>query len=1112
MKITSLYIENFGCLHAYRLTPSAGLNVICEDNGFGKTTLAAFIRAMFYGLPVTRRSDLDENERRKYQPWQGGAWGGTISFTANGKSYRAERFFAAPGSRKTDTFVLYDTETNLPSDDYDASLGTALFGVDADGFTRSAFLPQKLVLSGTDNASISARLNRVMDTGEETGNYDRAVSVLEKERQIYKKTGNRGRIAELEGELVLLREREEECLSAGARAEALTADAAEVESAILALCEERAALERHKEALERGEAQAARLAHGRTLLSERDRLVARAAEKRRFLDPALSQEELSALLAAADADASEAAVTAARLEDHRTALAATEEQCHALDADMRIPDTAAAEEIRAAAEALRFTKERALKTQTAGTENEADPTVYDTLLSEAELDRHTKQAAMYVSETAVLVSPMTAEAERQAAYEASGFAPTASLPDEEMTDRYAGQLQALTENRAAYVSAEKTLSEDRAALDALLADGKTIPEEQTLVAVRTRYDGLYAKKCEIDGLEEKQHAAAAARAQTQKSKRHLLVAGGILMLVGVVFIGLYFGGILPETAILLASLVPMLTGASLVLIGLLSREDADARVLDDDIFKRLCSQKSEYETDKTAVYEFLDACAGHAVLDAEEAERIFAEAATASRQRETLRASIAHTEEEQAERDKAAASIREALASLREQGIMCDTEDMEVFADYRAAVRRCHAADARAAAERTERARSRARADALSMTLNAYLGQLASSPAAGAYTPPADTEDYFAVLSAWRDAAGTYRLQQQAEQQAKAAVAEAEAALCILLNPYLSEDAAPTTPAALSDGAAKLLAKAAERDAHRRSLADTKARLQTQIASDGAVLAAANARLEAFLSRFFDAPYPAAADGIAVVAETRRTLADDMEELRARQSALQEFLAEADIAEDTLRETAAPDDDAESLRASLREKLAAMDDRITAMRDEMTAMRLEAEQASAAASVLPAIRDEIAGKTVERDTAAHRYDVILKTRTFLDEAKSAMSVRYLGVMQRSFRQYYATLTGISAEEAEALTLDEHLQPQLEIGGVRREEGYFSRGTGDLIHLCIRLALIDALYADGAERPPLILDDPFVNLDRARLDAARALLDRAAETYQIFYTVCHESRA
>ena len=72
---------------------SEGFQTITGENGWGKSTMAAFIKAMLYGMEATARRSLLENERRHYQPWQGGAYGGSMEFTAGGKTYRAERTF-----------------------------------------------------------------------------------------------------------------------------------------------------------------------------------------------------------------------------------------------------------------------------------------------------------------------------------------------------------------------------------------------------------------------------------------------------------------------------------------------------------------------------------------------------------------------------------------------------------------------------------------------------------------------------------------------------------------------------------------------------------------------------------------------------------------------------------------------------------------------------------------------------------------------------------------------------------------------------------------------------------------------------------------------------------
>ena len=52
-------------------------------------------------------------------------------------------------------------------------------------------------------------------------------------------------------------------------------------------------------------------------------------------------------------------------------------------------------------------------------------------------------------------------------------------------------------------------------------------------------------------------------------------------------------------------------------------------------------------------------------------------------------------------------------------------------------------------------------------------------------------------------------------------------------------------------------------------------------------------------------------------------------------------------------------------------------------------------------------------------------------------------------------------------------------------------------------------MADAMYEE--EKPFLILDDPFVNLDRGKLGGALAFLRALAQEHQLIYFTCHESR-
>jgi len=210
VRLLRLHVDNFGTLHNFDLSLEAGMNVLYQKNGWGKSTLAVFIKAMLYGLPATSKRSLDENERKKYTPWQGGSYGGSLEIETEKGSFRIERSFGAKESG--DSFALFDLSTNLPSSVYSASLGEELFGIDADGFERSTYLSQRMLTGGKDNNSISAKLGNLLDDVGDIGNYDVAIEALDRRRRHYVMTGNRGAIAELEHEIYDRQAEHERCL------------------------------------------------------------------------------------------------------------------------------------------------------------------------------------------------------------------------------------------------------------------------------------------------------------------------------------------------------------------------------------------------------------------------------------------------------------------------------------------------------------------------------------------------------------------------------------------------------------------------------------------------------------------------------------------------------------------------------------------------------------------------------------------------------------------------------------------------------------------------------------------------------------------------------------
>ena len=199
MKLIECYVENFGILSGEKISFNDGLNCIKEDNGSGKTTLATFIKVMLYGMSDTRKMSLDENDRKRYLPWHGGVCGGSLTFSAGGKTYRVERTFGSKVS--DDTYILYETATGKVSLDFPDGLGEGLFGIDADGFERTVFLSERALTPKSDNKSISAKLSDLVGCDGDIGEMDKALKALEEKRKFYQKKGGTGEIADTKAKI-----------------------------------------------------------------------------------------------------------------------------------------------------------------------------------------------------------------------------------------------------------------------------------------------------------------------------------------------------------------------------------------------------------------------------------------------------------------------------------------------------------------------------------------------------------------------------------------------------------------------------------------------------------------------------------------------------------------------------------------------------------------------------------------------------------------------------------------------------------------------------------------------------------------------------------------------
>lgn len=177
MKLIHAHIDNFGKLQDYDLDFTDGLNKVVYDNGWGKSTLVAFIRVMLYGFENERKRSEVENERKRFEPWQGGTYGGSLVFEQDGKEYRIERVF----DKGNDSFNLYDNETDLPVDDYSENVGVELFGIDRESFSRTVFVGQQDCATEA-TSQINSKIGNVSTETADMAMYDKAASALHNEQ------------------------------------------------------------------------------------------------------------------------------------------------------------------------------------------------------------------------------------------------------------------------------------------------------------------------------------------------------------------------------------------------------------------------------------------------------------------------------------------------------------------------------------------------------------------------------------------------------------------------------------------------------------------------------------------------------------------------------------------------------------------------------------------------------------------------------------------------------------------------------------------------------------------------------------------------------------------
>ncbi len=163
----------FGRLENETLALQPGLNVRCMTNEAGKSTWAAFILAMLYGVDTAERARPGVLPvKTKYLPWSGAPMAGRMEVEHEGRRIVLTRTSAGRVPMGQFSAVFADSGEPVPGMT-GQTCGQMLIGASRSVFERSAFVRQ-LGLGVTQDDALESRLSALVTTGEETVSFSSA--------------------------------------------------------------------------------------------------------------------------------------------------------------------------------------------------------------------------------------------------------------------------------------------------------------------------------------------------------------------------------------------------------------------------------------------------------------------------------------------------------------------------------------------------------------------------------------------------------------------------------------------------------------------------------------------------------------------------------------------------------------------------------------------------------------------------------------------------------------------------------------------------------------------------------------------------------------------------
>lgn len=181
MIIRELYIKNFGKFSEQHFYLHDGLQVISGENEFGKSTIHAFIRAMFFGLERGRGRAAVKDDFTRYEPWDNpGYYAGVMRFSCGERNFRLERNFVR--ANRQVSLVCEDDGEELSVEHGD--LNMLLGGMTGELFDSTVSVGQLKSRPGEELAeALENYAADYLETGGVQIDLNRAVQILKEKKK-----------------------------------------------------------------------------------------------------------------------------------------------------------------------------------------------------------------------------------------------------------------------------------------------------------------------------------------------------------------------------------------------------------------------------------------------------------------------------------------------------------------------------------------------------------------------------------------------------------------------------------------------------------------------------------------------------------------------------------------------------------------------------------------------------------------------------------------------------------------------------------------------------------------------------------------------------------------